>query len=481
MAESRYFMPAGQLTLEQLKGVHEATLEVLEEVGVRFHYQPSLEVLKQNGVKLKGERAFFPREVVKRYLNLAPSTFSLYGRSKSIELKVGGGRPLLAAGYGCPFLEGLDGVRRPATINDYASLVKACEVSTSIDINGGTLVEPQDVAMPTRHLDMILRTIQLTDKPFLGSVNGRVAAQDTMQLASFVRGGEEKLRRFPYTMALINSKSPLAYDARMLESLHVYVSHGQPVIIVPFVISGVSGPVTLLGTLVQHNAEALAGIVLCQMLSAGAPVVYGSATAVADMRTGGPAIGAPETALLIGAIAQLGHSYGVPVRAGGALTDTNTSDVQAGYEKMMTLLFSAWSDVDLIVHSAGILDSYMMMSLVQFVLDLEMLTYVKRLMAGMSLCEDELALAVIRRAGTNGAFLTDPHTLACFRKELLDPRLSNRTGYERWLSKGKPSINQRAARRWEELTATHVCPPLEPDVEQQVQAFIAKRKEKEGQ
>ena len=133
------------------------------------------------------------------------------------------------------------------------------------------------------------------------------------------------------------------------------------------------------------------------------------------------------------------------------------------------------------MHSAGILDSYMMMSLVQFMLDLEMLDYVKRLMAGMSLCEDELALATIRRAGVNGKFLTDPHTLACFRKELLDPTLSDRTGYERWLSKGKPSINQRAADRWRELIGQHETPPLEPDMEQQVEAFIAKRKTKEGQ
>ncbi len=200
----------------------------------------------------------------------------------------------------------------------------------------------------------------------------------------------------------------------MLESLHVYVSHGQPVIIAPFIISGISGPVTLFGSLVQHNAEALAGIVLCQMVSAGAPVVYGSATAVADMRSGAPAIGAPETALLIRALTQLGHSYDVPVRAGGELTESNASDVQAGYEKMMTLLFSYWSGVDLVLHSVGILNSYMMMSLVQFVLDLEMLADVKRLMAGMSLCEDELALAAIRRAGINGEFLTDLQTLACF-------------------------------------------------------------------
>jgi trimethylamine--corrinoid protein Co-methyltransferase len=328
---------------------------------------------------------------------------------------------------------------------------------------------------------MLFHTLELTDKPFLGSVNSRIAADDTMQLASLVRGGDDELRRFPYTIGLINSKSPLAYDARMLESLHVYVSHGQPVIIAPFIISGVSGPVTLLGTLVQHNAEALAGIVLAQMLNPGAPVVYGSATAVADMRSGAPAIGAPETALLIAAIAQLGQSYNVPVRSGGALSDANTSDIQAGYEKMMSLLFSVWSGVDLILHSAGILDSYMMMSIIQFILDLEMLDYIKRLMAGMNLCEDELGLAAIRRAGISGEFLTDPHTLACFKKELLDPRLSDRTGYEHWLSEGRLSINQRAASRWEELIAKHATPPLEPDVEQQVKAFIAKRKEREGQ
>lgn len=477
----RYLTQAAQLNTGELEQVHEATLQVLEEVGVNFHYQPSLQLLEKNGITIKGERAFFPRELVKRYIDLAPSTFSLYGRSESIELKVGDKRPLLAAGYGCPFLEGLDGTRRPGTINDYADLLKVCDVSSCIDINGGTLVEPQDAAMSTRHLDMISHTLQLTDKPFLGSVNGPIAANDTMQLAAFVRGGEEELRRLPYTLALINSKSPLAFDTRMLESLHVYVSHGQPVIIAPFVISGVSGPVTLLGTLIQHNAEALAGIVLCQMVNPGAPVIYGSATAVADMRSGAPAVGAPETALLIGALAQLGRTYGVPVRSGGALTDANTSDIQAGYEKMMSLLFSFWSGVDLILHSAGILDSYMMMSLVQFVVDLEMLDYVKRLTAGMSLCEDELALAAIRRAGINGEFLTDPHTMACFRRELLDPRLSDRTGYEQWLSQGKPSINQRAARRWEKLVAKHKTPPLEPDIEQQIEAFIAKRKQREGQ
>jgi trimethylamine--corrinoid protein Co-methyltransferase len=472
-----YLSPIAPLSKENIVRIKEATLQILEGIGVRFHHQPSLDLLKENGAKVEKWRAFLPRDLVEKYLGLAPATFSLHGRSPHRKLIIGKGGPVFSPGYGPPFLVGLDGLRRPGTIDDYTDLLRATHASDCLDINGGILVEPQDVPLPTRHLEMVLRTLQYTDKPFLGSVNGGQAAQDTIRLAALVMGGENELHRFPYVVAIINSKSPLAFDARMLEALHVYASHGQPIIIAPFIIAGVSGPVTLWGTLAQHNAEALAGVVLAQMIRAGTPVVYGTASATGDMHTGGPATGSPETGMLIGAIAQIGHTYDIPVRSGGALTDANDSDAQSGYEKMMTLLMTVSTGVDLVVHAAGILDSYLMMSLPQFVIDLEIIRYVKKLLAGISISEDRLGIEAIRRASAHGQFLTDPHTLRYFKSEFLEPELSDRTGYEQWEKRGKLSLNERAGRKWSELLGKYQRPPLDRAIEETLQAFIAKRRE----
>lgn len=472
---SIWLSPIGLLSQKDLAQIKDATLQILEQVGVSFQHSSSLQLLKDNGVRIEKGRAFFPGNVVEKYLSLAPASFSLYGRSTSDELIIGDGRPLFAPGYGPPFVVGTDGLRRPGTIDDYTDLLRAGHASGCLDINGGILVEPQDVPLPTRHLEMLLRTLLYTDTPFLGSVNGERAAEDTIRLAALVRGGEEKLRRFPYAIGLINSKSPLAFDERMLAALHVYASHGQPVIIAPFIIAGVSGPVTLLGTLAQHNAEALAGLVLAQMIREGTPVIYGAATASGDMHTGGPAIGSPETSMLISAITQIGRTYGIPVRSGGALTDANAPDAQAGYEKMMSLLITALSGVDLVVHAAGILDSYLMMSLPQFVIDLEIIRYVKTLFEGIPSSKERLGMEAIERASRHGQFLTDPHTLTYFKSEFLEPKLTDRSGYERWLDEGQQSLKDRTMDRWSELLATYDCSPLDRGLRERIEAFIERR------
>ena len=239
--------------------------------------------------------------------------------------------------------------------------------------------------------------------------------------------------------------------------------------------AGSTGPITLAGVLAQQNAEVLAGIALAQLVNPGVPVVYGSTSTNIDMKTGSLAIGSPELSLMTIASAQMARHYGLPSRAGGALTDAKTIDAQAGYESMLGLLTAINSGADFVLHSAGILNSYLTFSYEKFVLDDEMCGMLRRYQRGIQIAPETLALDVITRVAHGGNFLLQEHTVERCRTEFWQPSVSDRRGWEPWIVAGRPESVTRARQRWGNLLSQHEDPFLDEIIKRQLQTYVDER------
>jgi len=278
-------------------------------------------------------------------------------------------------------------------------------------------------------------------------------------------------------LTVVNSNSPLRLDIPMGEGLCAMARAGQPVAMTPFTLSGAMSPVTIAGALTQQNAEALALIALSQIVAPGAPVLYGGFTSNVDMRTGAPAFGTPEYAKAQIASGQLARKYNLPFRSSN-VTSSNAVDVQAAYEGGMSLWSTIMGGVNLIEHAAGWLEGGLTASFEKLILDAEMLQMMRSFLDPLVVDADSRALEAIRDVGPGGHFFGTPHTLARFEHAFYEPMLSDGRNFENWQESGAKTGTQRANAIWKELLRTYEQPPLDPAIDEALEAYIARRKEK---
>lgn len=459
------------LSPQDLEQIHETSIGILEIVGVGFLLEEARQYFIQAGYRVEGERVFFTREQVDAVLKTVPRQFEFVARNPDKSVLVGGPDPVFAVGYGPPFVTDQVNGRRRGTFVDYQNLLKILQTCSNIQVNSAIICEPQDLPESTRHLDMFHQELKLTDKPLMGSPQGGQRAVDCLNMAK-IAFGEQDFDQKARVMALINVISPLRFDHRMLEALIAYAKLNQPTIIAAFAMGGASAPMTIAGLLAQQNAEVLAGITLSQLVRPGAPVVYGTASAFLDMRTANPTIGAPETALIVSAHAQLARYYDVPCRGGGGLCDSKVPDAQAGYESMMIMLATATSGIDFVLHAAGIVESFLTMSYEKLIIDNEILGMVRRWLRGIEVDSHRLALPVIQEC-FGSHFLEHDHTFEFYMTETRLPELSDRWGYPEWTNQGSTTADQRATQKWQQILAEYEAPALDAAVDAALQAFMA--------
>lgn len=405
--------------------IHEASLRVLEETGVRFFHPEVLRIMKGNGVKVQENIGYFSPDQIMDWIGKAPSGFKLHARNPIHDIFIGGDNTEFAPGYGAPTIIDKQGKRRPAVFQDYINFLKLVQQCPYYHINGGILVQPSDLHPRQSFPQMLYATIKYSDKCLMAGAGGLEETERVLDMLEIVFG-KDSLTDVPRIMAILNSTSPLQYDRETLDSLLLLAQNGQPVIITPAAMAGSTGPVTLSGTIVQSNAEILAGIALAQMVREGTPVVYGMQSTSADMRTGGIADGSPERALCVAYGARLAKAYGLPCRGGGAETDAKSVSVQSGYESMMDLLVAGQEKMNLMIHSGGILASHGAMSYEKFIIDLEIIGMVRRFLRGIDLDEESLAVDIIKSVGPGGEYLTSDHTMKYCRREPYLPIVSAR-------------------------------------------------------
>lgn len=463
-------------TQSEVKQIHDTTLRVMEEAGLDFGYDPALKVLAKAGCKVEGRRVFFPPKLVEEMVAKAPSEFTLYGRNPEKDVVIGGDHIAFIPCYGPPFVTDLDRGRRESVMEDYINFVKLSYASRSMDITGGMMAEPNDIPHTRRNAEMMYASMRYSDKPFMGGAIGAEAARETIEMASIVFGGKAALAEKPRFISILCSRTPLGYDDRMLGAIMEYARAGMPQLISSLSIAGATSPVTLEGTLVVQNAEILAGIVLCQILREGAPVVFSGSSSSAAMRFGTLSIGAPEMAVNTAATAQMARFYGIPSRGGGALSDAKATDAQAGFESMMSQLMATLSGINFVLHSAGILESYITTSYEKFIIDDEICGMCKRIKKGEEIRPEKLAEEIIKQVGPGGEYLTHKHTFQNFRKEFYAPIMEERNNFIQWTKKGSVSIEKIANQKWKDILAGYEEPSLPENIDRELRAYMEERR-----
>ncbi|TMC84028.1 MAG: trimethylamine--corrinoid methyltransferase, partial [Chloroflexi bacterium] len=223
--------PYDLLSKDEVNTIHEQAMTILEEIGVDFLHDGARELFQKAGMRVEENRVRFERAFVLEQVAKAPATFELQARNASRTVTLGGDNMVTAPVYGPPFVTDLERGRRGATIEDFTNFDKMAQAVEQIHCAGGTTVEPEDLPLGTRHLDMVYSHLRWTDKPFMGSVISTEGARDTIEMASIALGGRDKIEKTPAIISLINVNSPLRYDDRMLGALVEYSLAGQPVIV----------------------------------------------------------------------------------------------------------------------------------------------------------------------------------------------------------------------------------------------------------
>jgi trimethylamine--corrinoid protein Co-methyltransferase len=463
------------LTEDHIMDVHNSSLRLLQEVGIEIEYQPAIDILRNAGQKVEGNRVFFDPDFVEKKVSEAPEEFTVYARDPEFNVQIGGSNLVYAPGYGAPFIIE-NGKRRATNWDDYMKFLKLAHVAKDINISGGMLVEPNDLDDRVRYLDVLYAHLRYSTKCPMGSSYGTDGAKDTIELLAAVFGGRDVLKEKPAVITLINTISPLKLDERQTGALLEYAIMNQPVIIASLVMAGSTGPATLAGCMAVQNAEVLAGITLAQTVSPGTPVIYGSASSVTDMHSGSVSIANGEAGLMAASAAQMAKFYGVPCRSGGGLTDSKTVDGQAGYESAIMLMAPVSAGTNIILHTAGILQYWLCMSFEKFVMDAEIAGILRRFRRGIEIDEQSLAFDVVSKVGPGNHFLNQKHTRIHHKTEFRKPMLSDRQSYEGWAIESL-NTEDRAHQLCQKMVADYEDPGLDEGLQKELQSYINSRKE----
>jgi trimethylamine--corrinoid protein Co-methyltransferase len=455
---------------------------ILEEIGIDFREDAeALEVWKNAGADVQGERVHFPRGMCRSIIQRsAPREFIQHARNPARSVLIGGKNSVFAPAYGSPFVRNLDEGRRYARIEDFRNFVKLAYMATSLHHSGGTICEPVDLPVNKRHLDMVYSHIKYSDKPFMGSVTHPDRARDSIALANIAFGAElnDPATGRPKTtiINLINVNSPMTYDATMLGSLKVYARANQAVIVTPFILAGAMSPVTVAGTVAQTLAEALAGLAFVQLINPGAPVVLGSFASSVSMQSGAPTFGTPEPELVLYSMAALARRLGVPFRSGGSLCASKIPDAQAAFESANTLLPSCLAGVNFMLHVAGWLEGGLAMGYEKFVMDADQAGMMHTLLVGVDLSDNGQALSAIREVGPGKHFLGCAHTQANFETAFYRSPLADNNSYEQWEAEGATDMAKRANVLWKKQFAEYVAPPIDPAIDEALRDYMLRKK-----
>ncbi|MCP5087202.1 MAG: trimethylamine methyltransferase family protein [Rhodobacteraceae bacterium] len=474
--------PTEPLRPEGVEAIHSGGMRILEEIGIEFLHPEAVALLKEAGCKVRGETVFMDRNWVMEMISHCPSQFTITPRNPDRKVVVGGKHMAFVNVSSPPNAMCLDKGRRVGNFQDFQNFIKLTQYFNCIHIAGGYPVEPVEVHASVRHLDCLYEKLTLTDKACHAYCLGKERVEDVMEMVRVAGGlSDAEFDSAPRMYTNINSTSPLKHDFPMLDGAMRMVRRGQPVSVTPFTLAGAMAPVTLPGAVAQSVAEGLAAIALLQYINPGVPCVLGSFTSNVDMKTGAPAFGTPEYVRATQMSGQMARFYGIPLRASNACA-SNAPDGQAVWESMNSLWAAVQGGVNMVYHSAGWLEGGLIASYEKFVMDCELLQQFQRYMDPVltSTAEDDIALEAIREVGSGGHFFGVQHTQDRYENAFYSPFLSDWSNYEAWEAAGSQWTAERANKIWKNILNEFEAPPMDVGIREELQAFVAKRKEEGG-
>ncbi len=469
--------PTQVLSADEIESIHHASLRVLAELGMDFLDPDARDRLKAAGAETSPDtqRVKFDPDFVTETIASAPSSFALHARNPEHDLQIGGDWMAFGTVGSPPNVSDLDRGRRIGNRVDYQNLLRLGQALNAVHFLAGYPVEPVDLHHGVRHLHATYDALTLMDKAIHCYSLGRQRNIDVLEMIRIARGIEDaQLDHEPSVFTVVNSSSPLRLDAPMLQGIVAFAERNQVVCITPFTLAGAMAPVTLAGALAEQNAEALAGMVLTQVVRKGAPVIYGGFTSNVDMQSGAPAFGTPEymrTAMVGG---QLARRYGVPYRSSN-VNAANALDAQAAYESVFSLWGAIMGGVNLLMHGAGWMEGGLHASYEKMVLDAELLMMVEAFLDPVVVDDASLAFEAMVDVGPGGHFFGTEHTQSRYRTAFHKPMLSDWRNFETWEEAGSPEVPGKANRIWKELLAAYEPPPMDPAIREELEAFVARR------
>jgi trimethylamine---corrinoid protein Co-methyltransferase len=463
------------LSEEAMDTLDKGWRRIVSELGVEFMLPEAVDYFEKAGQRVEDKKVFLDPEFVLEQVAKAPSEFELQARNPEHSLQVGGDNMAFAGVYGPPFVRRGDS-RGDAHMDDFENFVRLGQSFPEMDSAGGTVVEPEDRPLDSRHLDMVYALQTLSDKPYMGSVISAENARDTIEMGRILFGGDEAIQRAPVSISLINCNSPLRWDDRMLSAMLEYNRANQAVVTTPFLLMGAMSPVSIPATLVQQMAEALSGIALTQLVQPGCPVVFGSFLSNTDMQSGSPSFGTPESAIGLLCTGQIARHFNLPWRSGGGLTSSQTPDAQAAYEALMTMLPTFLAGANFVMHAAGWLEGGLVSSYEKYIVDVEILRMLKHEFQPLEIDEDSLAYSAHEEVGSGGHFLGAAHTLEHFRTCFYRPLLSSTENFDRWSKNGGADAAERAGRIAQETLDNYEQPAIDDSVRDELRDYVARRR-----
>jgi trimethylamine--corrinoid protein Co-methyltransferase len=476
-----HLRPLELLSQDQLMAIHEASLALLERIGIEFMGSAARRTFAAAGADVDDATGLvrIPRELVTQALASAPARFVLTPRNPARRLHIGDDHISFGLVAGPPNIHDCVNGRRSGNLADYISLIKLAQSFDIIHFIGNQPTAPVELPARTRHLDCYLANLTYSDRIYHCTAIGRNRALDGIDMMAISRGKtREEIVGDPCALTIISVNSPRRFDEQMSDGLMAMSEFGQAVVVTPFTLMGAMTPVTLAAALTQQNAEALAGITLTQLVRPGAPVVYGAFTSNVDMRSGAPAFGTPENARATLAAGQLARLYHLPYRASNS-SASNVVDAQAAYESEMSIWSAVMGHANLVYHGAGWMEGGLTASFEKLIIDVEMLQMMAETIKPVDIDAEAISdgLDAIAGVPTGGHFFGAPHTMARYETAFYKPLVSNWQNYENWEIAGGLDATQRATRIWQAALEHYEQPPLDPAASEALAAFVARRKE----
>lgn len=447
--------------LENVKKIHKYSLDILEQVGVRFECEEALEVLAANGCRIEEQTAFFPRELVERTIKTVPDHFVL--KHKDNEVQIGKTGDVVRFPWGLSVYKNDNNEVTPMSDAEIIRLFKLADTSDALSAHiNFNLYETDNWTDEQKKFANMAVSLRYANKPTFvsGEFHTKEEFCKCIDIIKQFNGMELDKEDEYVTILRMNPLSPLTYDRLGIQFLLAACEKHQPLMLAPCAMPSLTAPPSVVGTIAMNNAETLGGIVLAQLMSPGLPILYGNTSSATDLRTVLLTIGAAETALMTHMTVALGRYYNFPTRTGGALSDSKDADYQAGAESTLMLNATLQARPDFSFHICGMMGSFNVVSEEKFILDEENYHIVERMHKGVDFSDEAFNFDMIKKVGPRGTYLLEPGLTAKHQSEFYHHKVFNKEDAMAYQYKGSVSAKMKAKQIANERVANWVAPPI---------------------
>ena len=470
--------PLEYFTEDQMRDFHTAALEILEDTGTIVHHDQAVKLLQAAGAYVKdGNRVYLPGGLVEKAIQSAPSRITIYDRNGNPAMYLEGRKVYYGTGSDCPnLLDSFTGERREFLSADVEDAVKLVDALPFIDFVMSMGLAP-DIPIEVQYQKKYATMIRNSTKPQVITAANKATLNDIIDIASAVVGGREELSRKPLFVLYDEPTSPLVHTREALEKLLFMAENSLPINYSPGTMAGGTSPMTMAGSIAQANAEILAGLVIHQLQKPGAPFVFGAGMSPMDMQSMQPTYSSPEAMVEQAGLCQIGRClYDLPTWGFGGCSASKLADTQAVNEATTYILMAGLMGTNL-VHDVGYLEFGLTYSFDLLVMCDEFIGQVRRMMEGIQVDREHLAVETIKRVGPGGHFLQDDHTLNHFRDNW-QPDITDRRTHETWAADGATTMEQRAKAKIKHILDTHEPQSLTPEVDKAIDDILKRAEDR---